>query len=307
MATHSTEIISECNADEIVVIDKSRPRAKRLRSSVELGPLFIDLGSLANPVLTQLAKTRRVLFVEGGDFKLLAKFAQKCGLKRVAIRSDFAVVPVDGFNPDRVRSLKAGMEHPLGRQVLSGVILDRDYRSTAECGYISDQLATVCDLAVIHRCKEIENFVLVPQAIDRLVAGRVRERRKRDSRVAEYENECLEILLKFADQKKIYLMSQFTERHKQFQKGIGSKTMNESLFEEALKEFEERWVDIAERLAMIPGKEALTYLNGEIQRKYKVSVTPVAIIEAMRREEVPQEMVDLLTMVERFAVRGPPP
>lgn len=76
LATHSTEIISECDADEIVVISKEGRRAKRLRGASELGDVFSLLGSSANPILTQLAKTRRALFVEGGDFKLIRRRGQ---------------------------------------------------------------------------------------------------------------------------------------------------------------------------------------------------------------------------------------
>ena len=234
------------------------------------------------------------------------KFAQKCGSRRVAVRSDFAVVPIEGFNPERVRSLKSGMEHPLGRQVLSGVILDRDYRSNAECKLIAEQLSEGCEFALIHDCKEIEKFVLVPDVIDRLIASRVKERQKRGSRIPMYESEAMSILTDFAEQRKLYLMSQFTERHAQYQRGTGSKSKNETLFEDALKEFEGRWKDPRERLAMIPGKEALSYLNGVIQKKYKVSLTPVSIVDAMKGDEVPQEMRALLEMVERFAQTQPP-
>lgn len=306
IATHSTEIISECDADEIVVIDKRRSRARRLRTAVELGPLFGQLGSLANPILTQLAKTRRVVFVEGGDFRLLSKFAQRCGLKRVSARSDFAVVPIEGFNPERVRSLKAGMEHPLGRTILSGVILDRDYRSAAECEKISNDLKEICFLSVIHRCKEIENFLLVPEVLNRIARSKIIERKRRDPRVPEYCDEALKILLQFGEERKIYLTSQFTRRHMQFQRQIGSTKLDETLMQEGLAEFERRWSDLSERLRMIPGKEALSHLNGYLQTTYKVSLTPVAIIDGMRREEVPDEVVSLLGMIERLAATAAP-
>jgi uncharacterized protein (DUF2344 family) len=52
-----------------------------------------------NPTLTQLAKTRRVVFVEGLDFQFLSPLARVRGMQRLANRSDFAVVQTEGFNP----------------------------------------------------------------------------------------------------------------------------------------------------------------------------------------------------------------
>src|SRR5438067_9495847 len=110
IATHSTEIINEAEADDIVRINKRRTNARRLREPSEVRQVFTALGSNINPILTQLAKTRRAVFVEGYDFQILSRFAQKLGLANVSNRNEFAVIPVGGFNPERIRSLKSGME-----------------------------------------------------------------------------------------------------------------------------------------------------------------------------------------------------
>lgn len=72
LATHSTEIISEVEAECIVHISRKWRSAKRFSNSKQLHDIFLTLGSRLNPALTQLAKTRVVLFLEGQDFSLLA-------------------------------------------------------------------------------------------------------------------------------------------------------------------------------------------------------------------------------------------
>lgn len=114
IATHSTEIITEAETDDIVLINKEKTSGRRIKQPSQLGEVFSILGSNLNPVLTQLAKTKRVVFVEGQDFQIIAKFAHKLGSTQVGNRSDFAVVSVDGFNPERIKSLKKGMEATLG-------------------------------------------------------------------------------------------------------------------------------------------------------------------------------------------------
>ena len=53
-------------------------------------------------------------------------------MQRLANRSDFAVVQIEGFNPRRAVDLAAGIEKAVGSKVLRAVVLDRDYRSDPE-------------------------------------------------------------------------------------------------------------------------------------------------------------------------------
>ena len=121
--------------------------------------------------MTQLAKTKRALFVEGKDFQILSRFARKLGRDIVANRSDFAVIPVEGFNPMKVRDFTQGMETTLGAKVLTGVVFDRDYRSEAECEEEILSLKKHCVFVRIHGRKELENFLLVPEVLKRPLSG----------------------------------------------------------------------------------------------------------------------------------------
>jgi predicted ATPase len=84
VATHSTEIITEAEADDIVLISKRRKMARRIKHPSQLQEVFTALGSNLNPVLTQLAKTRRAVFVEGKDFQIISRFARKLGANKVS-------------------------------------------------------------------------------------------------------------------------------------------------------------------------------------------------------------------------------
>lgn len=68
IATHSTEIISEADPYDLLLVSKKYKSARRIRNPSQVQWVFRALGSSLNPILTQLAKTRRVLFVEGTDF-----------------------------------------------------------------------------------------------------------------------------------------------------------------------------------------------------------------------------------------------
>jgi AAA15 family ATPase/GTPase len=154
IATHSTEIITEAETDDIVVINKRRKTGRRIRDPSELGDVFAALGSNLNPILTQLAKTRRALFVEGEDFQILSRFARKCSLTNIANRSDFGVVPVRGFSPERIRSLKIGIEITLGGRIAAAAVMDKDYRCDSERAAITSQCESFCNYVTIQRNRE---------------------------------------------------------------------------------------------------------------------------------------------------------
>ncbi|MER9236078.1 hypothetical protein NKI56_29185 [Mesorhizobium sp. M0622] len=210
IATHSTEIITEAEADDIVVINKNRKQAQRVKNPSQLGDVFSSLGSNLNPILTQLAKTRRALFVEGKDFQILGKFASKLGFAEVGNRGNFAVIPVEGFNPERAKNIKAGMELTLGGKISSAIVFDRDYRSENECAAIKEACGKFSELVALHRRKEIENFLLVPAAIDRAAANKVSEVLRRGGSAKTYVPIADAVLNKFSLEKKItWLVSIF--------------------------------------------------------------------------------------------------
>jgi hypothetical protein len=254
-----------------------------------------------NPILTQLAKTRRVVFVEGRDFQILSRFARKLGVSGVANRRDFAVVSVEGFNPERVRNLKAGMETTLGAKILTAVVLDRDYRSDMECASIGNDCGTFCDSVTIHKCKEIENFLLVASALDRAASRRVADAAKRGGEVKTYRADIEKVLDQFSDAKKSYVMSRFLAERRRFERTNSPGKDEAEVHEEGLNSFETLWGNPRSRLDLVPGKEALAFINKHLQESYGVSITPTAVVEAMYSEEMPQEMVTLIRRLEEFS------
>ncbi|TPL02401.1 MULTISPECIES: AAA family ATPase [unclassified Mesorhizobium] len=304
IATHSTEIITEAEADDIVVINKKRRQAQRVKNPSQLGDVFSSLGSNLNPILTQLAKTRRALFVEGKDFQILGKFAGKLGFSDVGNRGNFAVIPVEGFNPERAKNIKAGMELTLGGKISSAIVFDRDYRSEDECAAIKQACEKFSQLVALHHRKEIENFLLVPTAIDRAAASKVSEVLRRGGSAKAYMPIAEAVLNKFSSEKKNYVAGQYLANRRRFEKQNSPGLNDATVSEAAMDEFDKSWNSAELRLGLIPGKEALTFINQALQDEYKISVTPTSIIDAMRLEEIPVEMKELIERIAAFSSLG---
>lgn len=305
IATHSTEIITEAEPDDIVIIDKKRSSSRRIKQPSELAEVFTSLGSNLNPILTQLAKTRRVVFVEGQDFQIISKFARKKGLTRVATRAEFAVVPVGGFSPERIRNLKEGMEATLGGKVAAAAILDRDYRSSAECKAVEKECKKFCEVAHIHSRKEIENFLLVPSAIDRAAVQKIADQNKRTGKSLKYKANINDVITEYVDEIKNMVSSQHLAFRRRFDKksnpGIDDATSNAAV----LNELEGMWDDLTKALLLIPGKEALGHINQQLQHLYGVSITPTGIIDAMNSLEIPEDIESLVATLNDFSRTKP--
>lgn len=81
LATHSTEIMSEADPSEILIIDKKKKNAERLKDAEGVQIALDSIGSIQNITLTRLARNKRMLFVEGdSDFRLIRRFARKLGM-----------------------------------------------------------------------------------------------------------------------------------------------------------------------------------------------------------------------------------
>jgi len=300
IATHSTEILAEAESGEILVLNKKGQTAHRIQNPSQLQSLFGALGSNLNPMLTQLAKTKRVLFVEGDDFSLLSAFARKLGLNSLANRSSFAVVPAKGFNPSRVNDFTDGMEATLGVNIKRAVIFDRDYRSEATVNALKLDFDKTCVFAEIHNRKELENFLLVPIALERAIRGRIKEKQARGSSVLEFKDDIGEILEAVTSGVKSEVFGQYNAAGVKdlcsANKGMDPATASTTIH----KEVEARWAVIEERLKLVPGKLLIAKINIFLQEKYGVTVTTNAVVSSMSVADVPVEMKNLMLSLETF-------
>lgn len=300
IATHSTEIISEADPGDLLIVNKKTLSAKRIKDPSQLQGVFGVLGSNLNPTLTQLAKSRRAVFVEGKDFQVFAAFARKLGNQKLANRSDFAVIPVEGFNPQKVNDFSKGIELTLGGKLLKAVIFDRDYRSKGETDKEITQLKKIVDFAHIHARKEIENYLLEPAAIERALLQRITEHNKRSDENVQYEERIEDILERLTDSLKSKIQSQFLSKRVAFEKTKSSGLDQATITEKLLDEFDDIWRELSKRLEIVPGKELLAKLNQYLQATYKVTLTALGIISAMRQDEVPEEILTLMEGLGNF-------
>jgi energy-coupling factor transporter ATP-binding protein EcfA2 len=305
IATHSTEIIAECEPTSLLNINKRKATASRVKDVSQLKRVFAALGSNLNPTLTQLAKTRRAVFVEGLDFQILSPVARTLGLQRLANRSDFAVIQMEGFNPRRAIDLAAGIEKTIGGKVLRAVVLDRDYRCDGELEETEKELAAHGFAVHIHDRKEIENYLLDEALLRAALAVRMRERERRTGRAAESISDLGTLMAETMDGLRHETFARLHKQFLKFKERTAASIDATTVTEQFSREFEERWKQIEARKSMVPGKEVLARINHALQDAFGVTLTDALIASQMRRASVPSDFGRLLQMLDDFGRRFP--
>jgi hypothetical protein len=305
IATHSTEIISESDPYDLLVINKKSKSAKHIKDPAELQNIFMILGSNLNPTLTQLAKTRRVVFVEGKDFQILSAFARKLGNDQIANRSDFAIVPVEGFNPQKVKEFSRGMELTLGASILKSAIFDRDYRSEQELDEARKELNKVCDMAHIHNRKEIENYLLEPAPLERAIRQKISDRKRRGNVGSDLSDDMKSVLIELSEELKNDIRGQYLAKREPYEARLHPNFDPATIKTRLLVDFDSLWSYFDSRMKIIPGKQILSMLNRFIQTKYSVSLSVYAIIAAFEKREIPSDIQALIEMLNDFIHKKP--
>jgi hypothetical protein len=101
------------------------------------------------------------------------------------------------------------------------------------------------------------------------------------------------------------IQAKYLARRRQYERTRKMGLDDSSIEERLLKEFDLVWNDKTQRVLIVPGKETLSELNKYLQNRYEITVSVSLIVDCFRREEISQEMVDLLNAIEDFRKQLP--
>jgi len=302
LATHSTEILGEADPSEILLIDKLKRSAKRLRDVEGVQQALDTIGSVQNITLTQLARTKKILFVEGfGDYKIIRRFAKNIGLQELFSGSEITAFESGGFSSwERVKSLAWGLQRTLGADIRIGAVYDRDYWCDDQVDLTVRELRGNLHFAHIHNRKEIENYLLIPSAIERALKKQICERNSRSGASLELD-ETVEIILKnITNDQRIDSQSQYVGKYIEYVRSAGSGSDQATLTASAIRGFEEKWTDLNSRLKIVGGKQTLKDLRTYVSGKWSVTLTDIRIIDEIQEPEIPEDMRELIQTLEAY-------
>src|SRR5690606_32381812 len=148
--------------------------------------------------------------------------------------------------------------------------------------------------------KEIENFLLVPRAIDRAINSRIEEVTKRTGKSVEFIDDINDIMKELSNEFKNRTQAQLQSHRIKFEKSVNPKLDESTIIEKILQDFDTTWSDFDQRLTIIPGKDFLSRLNTFLQEKLKITITHANIINAMTPDMVPIELKQIIDKIDNL-------
>lgn len=300
LATHSVEVMGEADPSEILLVSKGSRSAKRLKDIEGVQVALESLGSTQNVTLTHLARTKKIIFVEGmGDYKTVRRFAKNVGLNDLSSGNDLTAFESGGFSSwEKIKSFAWGVKNTIDADMKLFAIYDRDYYCQEEIDEILESLQAELTHAHIHQRKEIENYLLVIPVLDRVLSNQVALRNRRSNEAIEIKKGISEYLEEITNNLKVDAQSQYIAKRISHHQGKGIDTG--TISREAIEVFENLWVNIHSRMEVVPGKTTLRLLRAAIQEDYNVNLSDVKIIDEFNLKEIPEDLRKLINDMESF-------
>lgn len=302
LATHSVEIMGEADPSEILLVNKLNKSAKRLKDIEGVQVALESLGSTQNVTLTHLARTKKILFVEGmGDYKIIRRFAKNIGLDDLASGNDLTAFESGGFSSwEKIKSFAWGVKSTIDADMKLFAIYDRDYYCNEEINEILVSLKSELTHAHIHQRKEIENYLLLVPALDRVLSKQVALRNKRTGEQCEVRKRIGQYLDEITINLKVDAQSQYIAKRIAHHQGKGIDTG--TISRDAINVFEKLWANLESRMEIIPGKTTLRLLRSAIQEDYNINLSDIQIIDEFSECEIPKDLLQLIYDLEKFRV-----
>lgn len=300
LATHSAEIMGEADPAEILLVDKTRRSAERLRNVDGIQNALDVIGSIQNITLTQLARNRRMLFVEDpDDYKIVRRFALKIGLTELSAGADITPLKLDGFSSwKEVCSFARVFKKSLTTSMSIGLLLDRDYYCFEESRNILAELNSDLEFAHIHMRKEIENYLLIPSVLEKAVNHAIKDRCKRSGDTPTDVEPISQILNNLTAPLKIVVQAQYIAKRVEYLKH--DKKDSATITTETISWFEKKWENLHDRMWIVPGKDILRTFRKEIQERYEITLSDYRIIDEFNRDEMPIDLIEMINRLEKF-------
>ncbi|GAA4456811.1 ATP-dependent nuclease [Rurimicrobium arvi] len=282
VSTHSIEIISEVEPNNILIIDKQKSKSVYANKVPVVQGILNSIGSIHNLQLTKLWASKKLLIVEGEDIAILKR------LQNVLYPNtnetfdsipNFDIGGWGGWNHAKGSSML--LKETVDYNVNIYCLFDSDYHTETE---VSARLAEAKKVKVnihIWAKKEIENYLIIPTTILRIL--------KEESKKASH--------LTVADIENV-----ISEKAKEMEDDLIDK-----LADGIQKEDRKHGISSARRLAKsridslnnrVCGKDLISILSSWTQDNFKVSLSPIKLASNLQVNEIDLEVKKVIGGIE---------
>ena len=291
VATHSTEIISEVEPEQILIVDKRRPTSSFASSLPAVQKIIESVGSAHNIQLTRLWSTRRFLMVEGDDIPILKRFQDTLFPSSQAPFDTIPSMEINGWGGwNYAVGSSMFLVNSGGEGITTFCIFDSDYHTQEE---IDERHADAQVRGVqlhIWQKKEIENYLLVPAAIQRVISSGIEHGAKSPS-VEQVYQQLTEITSQLKENVFDNCASEFQKRNR----GWDTGTVNQKAREKVNGAFE----TFEGAVSIVPGKRVLSMLIDWSKSEFDVSFSFTRLARELKADEIAPEVQNIVEAIEK--------
>jgi predicted ATPase len=300
IATHSTEIINAADPGDVLIVRPSARSAKRIRSDENYPEIYSVIGSSENAQFARLARTRKVLYFEGLDNKLLSKISKSVRGIDFISGSSVTLMRTDGFsNWGRVSTTAWVFKEFFEIDVQVAALFDRDYRSDGEVEEFEISMAEKGAFCFVLPFKELENALLSCRAIKEIV------RKNSSVPIRDSDIDFIDQLFqKVIENSRDEVFGQRMGHYIQFVLKKNPKMDTPTISSAFQKRFSQEWLDDDFRRAVVPGKKVFSEIVKLIQDKFGVTVTPARVSDELILAEIHPKLLKILAEFKNYFGSG---
>jgi hypothetical protein len=288
VATHSIEILSEVPPESVLIIDRDRPTSQFAGSNPAVQRIVDQIGAIHNIQLARLWASRKMILVEGNDLSALGEFQKVLEPRSTDSLELVPNMEIGGWSGwPYVIGSQLFLRNAAGEEIKMYCVLDRDYHTESEINERNEQARTKGICLHIWKKKEIENYMLSPAAIRRVVNAW--PERNRDVTESEVAQELERISERLKTDVFDALSNEFLLRDRREGLPLANRKAREYL--------DTMWRTAEGRLSVIPGKRAFSMMADWTQANVNVSLSKSKTIAAMTIADVPDEIKEVIAML----------
>lgn len=290
IATHSIEIMAEVDPEDILIIDRSKDSSGFAVSLPAVQRVVEGVGSVHNLHLTRLWNSRRFLMVEGDDLGYLRRFQDAIHPNSEVPFDAIPSMQINGWGGwNYAVGSSMFLENAGGEGIIVYCIFDSDYHTAEELRHrYNDAAKRGVQLHVWER-KEIENYLLVASAIQRVIASGLS-----GGRSAPSTEEVASLITSVAEQLKDETFDSLASELQKQNRGWDTGSVNKR----AREILNERWTKPAGPVSLVSGKRALSLLSEICKQQFGVSFGAQRIARELRADELPPEVHEVVEAIE---------
>lgn len=287
IATHSVEIISEVDADNIMPVDSTLTRLNYASHTPMVQEIIENIGSVHNLEIARIFSNRKFLIVEGDndDTKLLGIFNDLLFDKTKESIETIPKTYIEGWGGWQrvIGSNKVFRDTNL--KISTYCFLDSDYHTEEEkkTRYLEAKKNQI-NLHIWKR-KEIENYVISSEIVHRTI---LKENSDSGVTILEIEKILQEEIEKFKED----IIDSYATEISDNNKRLALKTVNQQAREIVNKNWD------SNKLSLVPGKKLVSALSKVTHNKFKVSLNSFKLARNMIKSDLDQEVIEMLVKLD---------